>query len=174
MATLTLRPNAAGSETSITSQTPDSTYHWDKVDEETADAYTTRVYTLSASYLRDLYALPNHTTESGVINFVKIYFCCVTSNATYGVAKPSLKSDSTVTDGTQVALTTTWTTFSQQWNVNPATGLAWGSDWSVIDALQIGASLHGNGESVWSYLTQVYVEVDYTPVKGRSFGFLIG
>jgi len=44
MATEILRPNAAGDETTIASQYPDSGAHWDKVDEETPDNDTTYVY----------------------------------------------------------------------------------------------------------------------------------
>jgi hypothetical protein len=40
-----LRPNAAGDETNITYQGPSSGAHWDKVDEATADDFSTYVYT---------------------------------------------------------------------------------------------------------------------------------
>jgi len=73
-----------------------------------------------------------------------------------GYAKPSLKSDTTITDGTQISLTTAYTTSSQQWNTNPADGQPW--EWSDIDALQIGISL------LSAYCSQVYVEVNYTVI----------
>ena len=163
-ATETLRPNAAGDETSIAYQCPSGVLHWENVDEATADENITEIYTSSATYQRDLYNLPAHSVGSGIINFIKIYIRCL-ANTTYAYAKPSLKSDATVTDGTEIALTPNWTTYSQQWNTNPADGQAWG--WSDIDTLQIGVSLKGTG-SWYAECTQVYVEVDYTPITAPT------
>jgi hypothetical protein len=161
MATETLRPNAAGGETGL-DQFPSSGENWDKVDEATPDDGSTYVEPDDTGYFqRDLYNLPAHSEGSGTINFIKIYFRCkrdVTGAPAY--AKPSLKSNSTVTDGTQVTLTNAWTTYSQQWNTNPADGEAW--EWDDIDALQIGVSLKADYELYWPACTQVYVEVDYT------------
>jgi len=160
MATEILRPNAAGDETSIPKQYPDSTFHWDKVDEETTDEFGTYLLTWTEAWLRDLYNLPAHSEGSGTINSIKIYFRARYTD-TGGYAKPSLKSDSTVTDGTEVELIDGWVTYSQQWNTNPADSEAW--EWADIDALQIGVSLNKKplGDAV---CTQLYVEVDYTPV----------
>ena len=162
MATETLRPDAAGDETSISYQLPDSGEHWEKVDEVTADEADTCVYNgYIVSYQRDLYNLPASSIPDGAtINFVKIYFRCFYYSVG-GWAKPSLKSDTTVTDGTEVSLTDTWTAYSQQWDTNPA-----GGDWEKadIDALQIGVSLKAQTGSGVAMCTQVYVEVDYTSV----------
>ncbi|GAI28751.1 unnamed protein product, partial [marine sediment metagenome] len=72
-------------------------------------------------------------------------------------AKPSLKSNSTVTDGTEQLVTWRWSIKSQQWDTNPADDEAW--EWADIDDLQIGVSLRGD---LGCICTQVYVEVDYT------------
>ena len=48
------RPNAAGDETTIWSQEPDSGEHWDKVDEETSDGDSTYVATNRNTWLEDL------------------------------------------------------------------------------------------------------------------------
>jgi len=45
-----LRPNAAGDVTNISSQNPASGEHCDKVDEVTADDWSTYVYTSNTSY----------------------------------------------------------------------------------------------------------------------------
>ncbi len=166
MATEVLRPNAVGDETNIESQYPTSGEHWDKVDEETPDEATTRLYNSDCPYERDLYNLPA-SSGSGTINFIKIYIRCKRYKETdpESWAKPSLKSNSTVTDGTEIDLTTTWTTYSEQWNTNPADGEAW--EWADIDALQIGVSLK-SGSTDMAYCTQVYVEVDYTPVTPKT------
>jgi len=162
----TLRPNAAGDETSIDYQFPAEGEHWDKVDEEVSDGNETYVRRAGSTWARDLYNLPA-SSGSGTINFIKIYFRCRT-NFGLAFAKPSLKSNSTVTDGTEIELTNTdYVTYSQQWNTNPADGQPWGSDWSVIDDLQIGISLKRDVDER-AYCTQVYVEVDYSAVTEKS------
>jgi hypothetical protein len=154
-ATETLRPDAAGDETSITSQQPSSTFHWDKVDEVSADDSTTFVYTSSASYLRDLFNFPAHSIGSGAISSVTIYFRIEGVTGT-GYAKPSQKSNTTVTDGTEVSQgSTSWSTKSQIYYTNPATGSAY--TWPEIDNLQVGVSLKNCS------CTQVYFVVNYTP-----------
>lgn len=158
MATEILRPNAAGDETNLN---PNDTDNYAMVDEEIPDDDTTKVYNaVENGYKRDLYNLPAHSEGSGTINFIKIYFRCKCGVA--GLAKPSLKSNSTVTDGTEVELTTSYVTYSEQWDTNPADSEAW--EWDDIDALQIGVSLRApSGAGLRSaHCTQVYVEVDYT------------
>jgi len=153
----TLRPNAAGDETSIQNHNQPSGEHWEQVDEAIADDSSTTVFTASEVYERDLYNLPQ-SSGSGTINFIKIYFRVWTDYG--GGAKPSLKSGSTVVDGNEVSVSSVaWQTYSQRWDKNPADNEAW--EWSDIDALQIGVSLRGDGQDL--YCTQVYVEVDYTP-----------
>ncbi len=161
MATETLRPNAAGDETAIATQYPAPPFHWDKVDDPSPDEDSTYVENdTAASWQRDLYNLPA-SSGNGTINFIKIYFRCKYEIG-LAAAKPSLKSNSTVTDGTQIFLTSSWVTYSQQWNTNPADAAAW--EWADIDALQIGVSLkRGSLGTYHALCTQVYVEVDYTP-----------
>ncbi|KKK71107.1 hypothetical protein LCGC14_2917280 [marine sediment metagenome] len=155
MSTETLRPNAVGDETSISDHSPSSGEHWDKVDEETTDDLATYIITTSGLYERDLFNLPA-SSGSGTINFIKIYLRCKGNGAYF---KLSLKSNSTVTDGTEVLLTSSpWKNSSEQWNTNPADAAAW--EWADIDTLQIGVAL--NSAASTAICTQVYVEVDYT------------
>ena len=72
--TETLRPNAAGDDTNIAGQYPTTGAHWDKVDEVTADEFTTYVTTNSTIYQRDLYNIPDHSTGSGAVDNVTAYF----------------------------------------------------------------------------------------------------
>ncbi|MBA7635581.1 hypothetical protein ES703_43185 [subsurface metagenome] len=81
----TLRPNATGNVTDISSQYPVSGAHWDKVDEVTADNYTTYVSTNSTSYERDLYGIPAHSIGSGGINSVTVYFRFAGDKAVYAI-----------------------------------------------------------------------------------------
>jgi hypothetical protein len=169
----TLRPNAPGDETSIEMQEPASGAHWEKVDEAESDEYNTYIGESRAGYHRDLYNLPA-SSGSGTINFIKVYFVVVNGGKS-GNAKPSLKSNSTVTDGTEISVPFSWEEFSQQWNANPADGQPW--EWADIDALKIGVSLESDYPGWYIYCTQVYVEVHYTPpppaFKG-SRGYIIG
>ena len=70
----TFRPNAAGDNTSISSQYPPSGAHYDKVDDVTSDDWSTYVYTNSTSYQQDLYSIPDHVTGSGPVDNVTAYF----------------------------------------------------------------------------------------------------
>ncbi len=161
---LTLRPNAAGDETNIPTQTPASTVHWDKVDEVVADEDTTTVSNDTGTYQRDLYAIPNHDPEYfGVIASVKVYVRFRHEGAASAFAKPVIKIGGTVYEGDVYENTTTaYYNHSHTWATNPATSVAW--TWSDIDSLQIGVSLKrgGSGNSI---CTQVYVEVAFTPVN---------
>jgi len=164
MATETLIPNGAGDETSINSQYPASGAHWEKVDDPVGspDGWSTYVISTITSYRRDLYALPAHSVGSGTINHITIYFRVSNNQSDLGdgYAKPSLKSNDVVTDGTEVGpLPGFFYGWAQQWATNPSNAHAW--TWDEIDALQIGVSLKtstGNG----AVCTQVYVVVDYT------------
>jgi hypothetical protein len=171
MSTLILRPNAAGDETLITSQYPNSTAHWDKVDEVTADDAATYVQSgyYIGSYQRDLYNLPNHDSESGVINSITITFR-VRLN-TDGKCKPSLKTGGTAYDGTEITTVALWTTYTQAWTTNPKTGIAW--TWADIDGLQIGISLFAPASANVTFCTQLYVTVDYTPPSLTGASFLL-
>ncbi|OGN91791.1 MAG: hypothetical protein A2Z75_07820 [Chloroflexi bacterium RBG_13_50_10] len=92
----TLRPNASGNETSVSSQYPSSAAHWDKMDEPSADDFVTYVATTSLTYQRDLYGIPVHTLGSGTINKVTVYFRLANSagNGTiYAIAYTGPDSD---------------------------------------------------------------------------------
>jgi len=159
-----LRPNGAGDETNIPSRTGDST-NWECVDDVVADEQVTLIYcALTDPYKRDLYALPAHSEGSGTINSITIYFR-VLGWPTVTHYKPVLKSDSTVTEGTEIDKNDfTWETFSQTWTTNPADSAAW--EWADIDALQIGIAIDANGGQ--NDCTQVYVEVNYTTTAGAD------
>lgn len=157
-ATETLRPNAAGDETSISFQYPTSTYHWDKVDEATADEASTYVYTNSISGQRDLYNLPAHS-GSGTINSITVYVRCATSVG-YGYLYVAMRTGGTTYQGSIETADTSWANFSKQWTQNPDTETAW--TWDDIDALQIGVKLYIDNVAYINRCTQVWVVIDYT------------
>ena len=158
MATETLRPNAAGDETAIPTQYPDSTYHWDKVDEVEADDDTTYVSDAnSQAWLRDLYNLPAHSVGSGTISKITIRLRIFYGNI-FGYAKACLKTGGTVYESENLPGTAfEWKSASWEQATNPKTGVAW--TWDDIDALQVGATIFSEGGMV--RVTQIYVEVEY-------------
>lgn len=161
MSTVTIRPNAVGDETAIASQYPASTYHWDKVDEEVSDGYTTYVYEGTYyAWHRDLYNLQSPGISSGTINSVTIHAMMIGTRAEGSNMHVSQKSGSTVTDGSDQAVYTSWIDSSQTYTTNPATGSAY--TWSEIESLQAGlATLPWGGHSLTC--TQLWVVIDYSP-----------
>ncbi|GAI61903.1 unnamed protein product, partial [marine sediment metagenome] len=110
-----LRPDAVGDETSIPQQSPIGGEHWDKVDEVDADDASTTVHTYSTSGdYRDLYNLPA-PLGAGTINKITVHIRC-RENYGYGFCHvmASIKSDTTVTDGTDHLLPddTAWHNYS--------------------------------------------------------------
>ena len=172
MATLILNPNAPGDVTTIPDLTPGAgEANWEDVDDWPApDEGTTTVSDTCApvnsfsSY--DLYAIPNHTIETGVINWVKVHARCqVFFGAAPGDAYTytKIKTIGVEYNGAQNR-DLAWATRNTQYNNHPAGG-AW--TWAQIDALQPGVGLNGHGDDdklgASATCTQVYIEVDYTP-----------
>jgi len=169
MATETLRPNAAGDETNIDDREPDTgEANYEDIDEADADNETTLVKTINETYLRDFYNLENHSVGGGTINFIKVYARAVTywtpSIATLKIVIKSGTGDGapdTPDESDEITVTEDWTTYSNTWATNPATGLPW--TWDEIDQLQVGISLRRIASFKRTSCTQVYVVVDYTP-----------
>ncbi len=161
----TLRPNAAGSETNIPSQYPDSTFHWDKVDEAETDEAGTYVYNNSAwAWRRDLYAFPA-SSGSGTINKVTLYFRVrlEPGSEELGRAKGAIKTNDTVYETNEKG-PVAWRTYYEEWAQNPSNAHAW--TWDEIDALEAGISLYPDSVGYATQCTQVYVEVDFEVPPG--------
>lgn len=162
MATLTLRPNAAGDATQYMAQSPANGVadHWDKVDEVIPDEDSTYLYILTGSYW-DLFNIPDHTTETDTIVSVKVTIRCRNYSADGSCyARPIIKTGGTeYKNATPNRPTTTWTNYSYQWDTNPKTGLPW--TWADIDALQIGVYLSSGSGPGTKRCTQVYAEIEY-------------
>jgi len=160
--TETLRPNAAGDETAlyIGGSSPAAT-NWESVDEAIADDGVTFVGRSLPAYARDLYELADHTTGSGTINSVKLYYRFrVVNTPETGCLMPAVKIGGIAYEGDEdTNSTTTWKDGSYTWANNPGGG-AW--NWAQIDALQAGVKLKNTDDNYEVQCTQVYVEVDYT------------
>ncbi len=169
MATLYLRPNATGDETNL-GQSPESGYHWDKVDEVTSDEDNSYVYNIAYIVsLRDLYNLED-TNQTRTINWIKVWIRCINF---YGssYAKTAIKTGGVAYDGSEVTFTSDWTDYYTQYTTNPQAGGAW--TWTQINALQAGVSIYNKGGICFGCCTQVYVEVDYAPPQNYTRSFSI-
>lgn len=165
MAIEILRPNAAGDEENISNVTGDGVgTHYTTVDEETPDDDTTYVRNKNTAYERDLYNIADNSAGSGTINSVTVYARCKGTLIEQASLKIAIKSTS-AHESAEKTITTDWANYSEQWATNPDTGSAW--TWDEIDGLQIGISIRESSTQDWkyTYCTQVYVEVDYTPAE---------
>ena len=171
MALLTLRPNGAGTYTSIASQYPATGNHWDKVDDETPDDGATIVYTTFSGYQTDCFVFPNQS-DIGPINSVSVYVVCDKESSGGGylctpiifIAPSWYGTDQTLADGG-------YSEYHQTWTTNPATSSSW--EWSDLDSAEIGVRLRGLGDYEVR-CTQVYVVIDYTPYPSGGEGQIIG
>ncbi len=170
----TLRPDAQGDECNIPREAGAACpNHYQNVDEEVSDEYTTRVFSeTDVDYDRDLYNVENHSVGSGTINFIKVY-AHVGTNTTpdQNSLKICMKTGGTAYEGPEITIVNGWLLCSKQWDTNPQAERAW--SWEDIDALQIGVSVRSAKPGPPQYdthVSQVYVEVDYTPPQKEGFG----
>lgn len=162
MATLTLRPNGAGNQQGWDAEGGD----WQRVDESSSDGDTTRLYSPTDNRVAT-FALENKTTEEGVINSVTVYIYTRGIDPISNVVQLAIRTGGTdyfSSDNTYN--NTSYHNESNTWSTNPGTSAAW--TWSEIDALEAGMKrISGGGQAV----TQVWVEVDYTPASWEQEGF---
>ena len=163
------RPSAAGDETRIETQEPDSGEHWDKVDEDTSDGDNTYVATSTADWQEDLYHMADHSVGSGTIAYVRVYMVLrAVSTPSQSSAYAHIKTGGVEHNGSEDTMTTSYATYSYQWDTNPQTGGVW--TWDEIDALQIGVGLRraiavGSATAKQTRGTQVYAEVGYGAIS---------
>jgi len=166
MATETLRPNAAGDKTEMDEEEPIGSDHWDVTSDQSDATYLKQINGLDT----DLYNLPAHS-GSGTINSIKVYTRgYLSSDSGAGESYIVIKTGGTEYKSEAKAWPFgVWTTTDKTWDTNPDTEVAW--TWDDIDALQIGVEIQGIGIR-WTYCSEVYVEVDYTPVgwQGKISG----
>ncbi|GAI22719.1 unnamed protein product, partial [marine sediment metagenome] len=74
-----------------------------------------------------------------------------------------IKTNGVEDNGPVVQITTSYDTYSNQWNNNPQTGNPW--TWDEIDALQIGVGIRRPKPGNYTRVTQVYAEVNYSTIK---------
>jgi len=135
--------------------------HWDKMDDVTSDGDTTYVYTSNSTWQEDLYSIPDHSTGTGSINYVRVYMeCRADASPTQTSAYTHIKTNGGEHNGSEETITTNYATYSYQWDDNPQTSASW--TWDDIDALQVGVGLREPTTGQNTTCTQIYVVVDYT------------
>lgn len=161
--TLTLRPS--GDNDIELSPRPGGTSNYLEVDEAAPDWNTSYVYwNGDTTKKRDLYDVPNHTTETGTISCVTIY------NYNRSLAGGTshhwtyLETHGTEYSGYHFHPNpgTQWTLYSDEYTTNPYTGSAW--TWDEIDDLLIGTGMQWSSQ--YGQSTQVYAVVSYTEIAG--------
>lgn len=172
---LTLRPNADG-DLSQLSPLGGGDHYVEVDDTGDGDGDSTYVFVLfGTSYYKDLYHIPNHINEKGIIDEIRVYFRIKSvKSGEPGYAKAYIKTNSTEFAGWEQSESNgIWTLFYQEWARNPATTNPW--TWAEIDALQIGVALKANAEKSNPRCTQVWLEVYYqSAVRPKVGGSLAG
>jgi len=170
MGALTLRPNGDGTYKTIKYCTEGSN-HYTAVDESSPDEDSTYVGTNELDQ-QDTYTLENHTTETGDISAVTVYWRMKRGN-TLGIgAKPMIRLGSTDVKGTLQYATTSYTDYSE--TLSRPGGGSW--SWSDIDSLEAGINILAAGYGYYVYVTQVWVVVTYastyTVTTTRAIGLV--
>lgn len=156
MATEILRPDAAGDLTQLSKT--GVTYNWEAVDEETPDESTTYNY-CSAYYAKtDLYNLPSPVGQDVIEKIIVHTRVGSNTNQHDGYSTALIKTDGSQYSGTQRVVTNTWTSYQDEWALNPKTGVAW--TLSDIAGLQIGVYLIGpQWSGTHANCTQEFLEI---------------
>ncbi|MBL7137006.1 MAG: hypothetical protein ISS81_10545 [Candidatus Marinimicrobia bacterium] len=181
-AIITIRPNAAGEETNLeVGGTASSAVNFENVDEEVSDDGGSYVVSKNSdTYSTDLYNLPDITSTSGTIDSVKVYIN-IASAATpvQTSAYTRIKTNGVAYNGTELTLTTSWTTYITEYTTNPWTTNEW--TWAEVNALQAGVGLrraktggqlqqgsHVVPRSGWRYIMFPNIP---TPISRTQHGF---
>jgi len=170
MATLTLRPNAAGTyQQWSTFGSPPS--HWAGTSDQN-DA--TGVQVTGNTTYKETENLQD-ASQTGTINSVTAYMRAKATGSGAG-EKAVILWRTYATDYESAAQTisrTAFTDYSEARTVNPNTGLAW--TWTEVNALEVGsrASALGSGEVI--QCSEFWIVVDYTPAAvDKSFSDVLG
>lgn len=171
--TTTIYPNG---DVSIQLSRSTGSYNYACVD-ETPPSDTDYVYIEATNYGDndgwDLYSTNSPSLSSVTINSVKVSWRAKKSSGTgvIGTGHPRIRALSqSVTEGTEVVLTTTWTARSQTWNTNPQTSASW--TLSEVNDLDVGVYLYAltpSGLSKFSYCSQVNVTITWTPLITKEW-----
>ncbi len=154
---MTIRPNGAGTNTAWTTQFPNSTLHWDKVDEPTSDTDSTYIEsTIDGqvdTYTHTASGIPAGSTISNVRICVNSKYVTASTN---NIAAPALlPSGGSVVWSDQVS-TSAYANHCADWATNPV-----GGSWTIasVDSAQFG--MRKSYPTALIRVTQTWMEVTY-------------
>jgi hypothetical protein len=102
------------------------------------DEDTSYVWMINPSTVTDMYTLQNHTSETGAINYVRIYARCKSNlypQSASGLYRILANHSSATSRSIDINMTTDYNTYNYLLTSTPS-GAAW--NWTAIDNLKIG------------------------------------
>jgi len=125
-------PNAAGASSGMT---PTAGANYTNVDERPPND-ATDIVAATGTTLYDLYALPD-TSGIAAVQSVTLWLRAQKSDAGAKNIAHMIKSGATENQGSDIALSTSWTYYRKNYNNDPTDSTAWSA--IKVDGLQIGA-----------------------------------
>lgn len=154
MATVTLRPNGAGSITELTHY--GETYNWMCVDDVSSDSDTSYVTIADDGNYVDYYTVDvTSIPTTARITSVNVYAVIKTGTVSYGTNEITIKAGGSGHESGDLGLgnNAPYTLKNYEWTTNPDTGVAWTR--TSLDSLQIGVDLS------FARCTQIYVVITF-------------
>ena len=181
MATLIIRPTSSlitspdyqhWSNSRVPSVGVDS--GWQLVDEVTADEDTTYFQCATTTHSFEFFGMGSTGATSGIITNVRLYFRCKHATAT-GYSRAivgTLPTAGNYSYGANKTSTTSYQTFTEDFAVNPRTGVAW--VWADFVNYYFGVEGWASAIKSNNRCTQFYVEITYTePPTGLGINGMV-
>lgn len=161
MTILVLRPESNGTLQDFTASSGNAYECVDEVTANDADYIWKGQASAPTLYPRSTFNLPNPSAE-GTINSVTVYARCKDNGNVNARIRLGVHNGTTYTETSDIDATNSYALYSQTWNNNPNnSNNPW--TWSDINSLQ--PLVYGKVPYATAiYFSQVYVEVDYTPL----------
>jgi hypothetical protein len=156
--TLTLRPNGQGYYSAWTNSGCGSgSSEYQCVNEDPANT-SSNLQTNSKS-VAESFAFDDTGLTTETINSVTLYYYGAYYSSSRYQFQPLIRASSTDYLGTTKSLTSSYATYSQTYNTNPATGSAW----TIAQVNALEAGMKSYSASYGGIIAQMYAIVDYNP-----------
>jgi hypothetical protein len=161
-ATVTIRPDGMGNYNAWANVGYTAATEYMCVNEATAN--TSDYLQTSSKSISESFTFGDASLSGYTINSVTLYYYAKYYSSTRNKFQPLIRSGSTDYLGTVQTLTSSYATYSQTYNTNPATGSAWTA--AEVDALQAGMKSYS--ANYGGIIAQMYAVVDYTIANSCS------